>query len=145
MTAREPADRPTAANCAALFEKYLDNPASDSGELPTVVTKPVDPPTKSLKDPARTMRMRPVRAAGALAVLAAVVMGVVLLPSDAPPARPADQPPADPAMAPVLVVPETAAGQLVVPEPQPPAQRHPGGGEDNSGKKKPAKSGKGHG
>jgi serine/threonine protein kinase len=144
MTARQPADRPTAAACAALFEKYLDNPAADSGELPTVVTKPVDPPTKSLEDPARTKRMRPVRAAGALAALAVVIMGV-LLPADPPPARPADQPPANPTMAPVMVAPETATGQVVVPEQQPPAQRHVGGGEDNSGKKKPTKSSKGHG
>ncbi len=145
MTAREPQDRPTATECVALFETYLDNPASDSGELPTVVTEPVDPPTKTFEAPAPTKRMRPVHAAGALAVVAAVATSALLL--DNPTGTyPSDQRPADPVVPPVVaVVPQTAAGQVAGPEQavRQPAPQQAGGDEDNSGKKKSGKSGKG--
>ncbi len=145
MTAREPEDRPAAGDCVALFERYLDNPASDSGELPTVVTKPVDPPTRTLDVSGPTQRMRPVHAAGTLGVLAAVVAGAVLLGNDTPIGQSSEQPPADPAAPVVAVVPKTAAGQVIVPEQQSsPGQRQQRGGDDQD-KKKSGKSGRGHG
>jgi eukaryotic-like serine/threonine-protein kinase len=161
MTAREPRDRPAAAECVTLFENYLDNPAPDSGELPTVAVEPVDPPTKTLEVPAPTMRMRPVRAAGAFGVLSLVIAGAVLLSNDtgAGAGQSEDQQPAAPVVVPVVaVVTETAAGQVVVvsqqqnqPQqqqqqqrpPAPPPEQPRGGGPGK--KPAPQKPGKGPG
>jgi serine/threonine protein kinase len=159
MTAREPADRPSAAACVTLFEDYLADSATLSGELPTVVVAPVDPPTKSLPVAGPTRRMRPVHAVGVLGVLSAVVTGAILLTNGAGAGtgQTSDQRPTAPVVVPVVaVVTETAAGQVVVvsqeqqPQQQqqqapPAAPEQPRGGGPAGAGKKPPKPGKGPG
>lgn len=134
MTRRDPGDRPDAASCVSEFQAYVENPDADpASRTPTVITAPVVKTlTRSMKIPLR--RWRPMHAAASLVVLAAAVTGVLLLSGDAHPAAPAQQPPTNPGVAPVVaVVPETAAGQVNVPEQQQQQQQR-------NGKKKHGKS-----
>ena len=124
MLARNPADRPDAARCVALFEDYLAKP-NRAVETPTTRVLPV-----YRRYPAQ------VAAAGtALAGLAALVLLTTTAESGQP-TRPAQTP--APAIA---VVPETAAGHVVVDAPeiqQQPAQqvapKHAEKGEKAKGK-----------
>jgi eukaryotic-like serine/threonine-protein kinase len=149
MTARDQRDRPSVAACARAFEKFLADPSDDQAEPATIITRPGDPPTRSLDVPVRR-RWRPVRAAAALAVLAGLVGGVLLITSGgATPGGPTgDQTPAERQIAPVVeVVPETAGGQIegtTTTTQQPPRPQGDNRGEKPEKPEKPKKkSGRG--